>query len=109
MPNSEPERPRSEPEIIPPGRAHEDDIRRVARRWEFQDEGGYRHGSYRRIYAGRIGPFGMFLIALAGAALSILLLVFLAWTFLIFIPVIGVIVLAAIFSGRLRRLFHRPR
>ena len=51
----------------------------------------------------------MFLIALAGAALSILLLVFLAWTFLIFIPVIGVIVLAAIFSGRLRRLFHRPR
>ena len=104
MPGNEPERPRAEPEIIPPDRIHDDDMRRAARLWSFGDRGGYQ-----RVYVGRLGPFGIFLLALAGATLAILLLVFLVGAFLIWIPIVGLLVAAAILSSLLRRFFHRPR
>ena len=103
MANNESEQPRSEPEIIPPERAVDDDMGRAARLWSFRDG-----GEYHRIYVARIGPFGIFLIALAAAALSILILLFVVGAFLIWIPIVGLLVAAAILSSLLRNVFHRP-
>ena len=102
--SNDPERPRAEPEIIPPDSVHEEEMRRLARTQAF----GEAHG-YQRIYMARIGPFGIFLLALAGAALSILILVFLVGAFLIWIPIVGLLVAAAILSSLLRTFFQRPR
>jgi hypothetical protein len=104
MADDEPERPRSEPEIIPPDRVHEDEMRRATGMWAYRGAGGYQ-----RVYVTRIGPFGMFLLALAGGALSILLLVFFIGAFLLWIPIVGLLVAALILSSFLRTLFHRPR
>jgi len=98
------ERPRSEPEIIPPDRIREDDARRAAHQWSFQNAGGFE-----RIYVTRIGPFGMFLLALAGGALAILFLLFIVGAFLIWIPIVGLMVTIAILSSLLRSFFHHPR
>lgn len=103
MSNDEPERPRSEPEIIPPGRAIGDDRGRDERIWTFGSSGSHR------VFVGRIGPFGMFMLALAGAALSILLLIFIVGAFLIWIPIVGLIVAALILSSLLRSIFQGPR
>jgi hypothetical protein len=104
MQNDKPDRPRVEPEIIPPDRVHEDETRRAARLWSLHDA-----GRYHRIYVTRIGPFGIFLLALAGAALSILIFVFLVGAFLLWIPIVGLLVAAAILSTQLRTFFHGPR
>lgn len=103
MPNNEPERPRSEPEIIPPDRTG-DAERRAVHGSAYRDARGYQ-----RVYVARIGPFGVFLLALAGAALSILLLLFVVGAFLIWIPIVGLLVAAAILSSLLRNVFQRPR
>ena len=97
----EPERPRHEPEIIPPDRVRDDDMRRAT--WAF----GNARGTHR-IYVTRLGPLSVFLLALAAAALSILILVFLVGAFLIWIPIVGLLVAAAILSTFLRTIFHRP-
>ncbi|HVN63060.1 MAG TPA: hypothetical protein VMT58_00370 [Candidatus Binataceae bacterium] len=102
MSKDDDEKPRSEPEIIPPDRVHDHEMRRAARLW---NEGV----SYQRIYVGRIGPLGIFLMALAGSAIAILLLLFVIGAFLIWIPIVGLIVAVLIFSGLLRSLFQRPR
>jgi hypothetical protein len=100
--SNEPERPRHEPEIIPPDRVRDDDLRRAT--GMFGNAGGTH-----RIYVTRIGPFGVFLIAFVAAALPILILVFLIGTFLIWIPIVGLLVAAAILSSFFRLMFQRPR
>lgn len=100
MSKDEYEKPRSEPEIIPPDRGRDDELRRAPRVWS--DGLGYH-----RVYVGRIGPLGIFLIALAGSAVAILLLLFVVGAFLIWIPVVGLIVAALILSSMLRSLFQR--
>jgi len=100
MPKDEYEKPRSEPEIIPPDRVRDDEYRRAARVWS--DGLGYH-----RVYVGRVGPLGIFLIALAASAIAILLFLFVVGAFLIWIPIVGLIVAALFFSGMLRSLFRR--
>ena len=102
MARNDDEKPRAEPEIIPPDRLHDHEMRRAARLWS---DGA----SYQRVYVGRIGPLGIFLIALAGSAIAILLLLLVVGAFLIWIPIVGLIVVALIFSGLLRSLFQRSR
>jgi hypothetical protein len=90
--SNEPERPRSEPEIIPPGR-----------------NGGPRHGytqmhGTQRIYVSRIGPFGFALLMLVVGLLAAILLLALIGAALIWIPVVAVLVIIAAISGILRRL-----
>ena len=102
MSKDENEKPRSEIEIIPPDRVHEDEIRRATRMWN--DGVGYQ-----RVYIGRIGPLGIFLFALAGSAIAILLFLFVIGAFLIWIPIVWLMVAALILSGLLRSMFHRPR
>jgi hypothetical protein len=93
---------RSEPEIIPPGRAagSEREIPFWAREVE--------RGSYR-IYVTKIGRFGLLPYFLLGGIILIALLVFVLGAFLILIPVAGIVVAAAIIAGLLRGYPRWPR
>ena len=95
---SERERPRAEPEIIPPGAP----LRRPR-----DDFTGAQFT--QRIYVTRLGPFGLILLALALGVIAVVLLVLLVGAVLFWIPVIGLLVAAAIFSGALRSRFRRER
>lgn len=102
MSSIEPERPRSEPEIIPPDRVAEDELRRAARHAAYEEVGGYQ-----RIYVGRIGPFGMMLVALLGAALAILIVALLIGAFLVAIPIAALVVAGALLAGFFRSVLRR--
>jgi hypothetical protein len=86
------EKPRVEPEIIPPGDA--------AARWGGSPD--WSSGATHRVYVAKIGPFGFFLIALAVAALAVLVLVLILGAFLLWIPIAGLLLAAAVLSGLLR-------
>src|ERR1700730_14300793 len=77
-----PEKPRAEPEIIPPGDL---DGRPMRDRYHFDV-----HGGSQRIYVTRLGPFGIVVLGLLLAPLVI-------WT-----PVLVLFVAAAVVSGLLR-------
>lgn len=91
---SAPERPRAEPEIIPPDR---DPGRPAWRRSAFPDIGGTQ-----RIYVTRIGPFGGILLLLAVFVLAAVVLLAVLGALIIWIPIVGLIVLVAALSGFLR-------
>ena len=93
---------RSEPEIIPPGRADggEPEIRFWAREVE--------RGS-QRIHVTKIGRFGLLPFFVLGGIILIALLIFVLGAFLILIPVAGVVLAAAIIAGLLRGYPPRPR
>lgn len=99
---NEPERPRAEPEIIPPDHRGPQDWPPQRRDWPphgFSE----MHGT-QRIYVGRIGSFGFALIMLVAGLFAVLLLLLLIGTALIWIPVAAVAVLIAAISGVFRRL-----
>lgn len=89
---STPERPRSEPEILPP-----------ERREPGPTQGA--EGTYR-IRVVQLGPVGATLLALAIGAASAVLLVIMLGTLLILIPVVGLLVAGAIIAGLLRGYFR---
>ncbi len=97
---SRPERPRVEPEIIPPDRnARGPDWSRSP--WR-ADAYGQTRGT-QRIYLARLGPFGVALLMLAIAAIVAIVLIALLGAVLIWIPIVAVlIVVAALF-----RFFRR--
>ncbi|HWP26846.1 MAG TPA: MaoC family dehydratase [Xanthobacteraceae bacterium] len=78
MPSTEPERPRTEPEIIPPDRIAEEELRRAVRLGAYEES-----HRYRRISVTRIGPLGMFVLALLAGAFAMVLLLLLVGAFLI--------------------------
>jgi hypothetical protein len=101
-----PERPRVEPEIIPP-----DGDRDQAnwRRAPYNPYNPWRGGGFdnvrgsHRVYVGRIGPFGIALLLLAIAAIIAIVMIAVLGAVLIWIPVLVVaVVLTALF-----RLFRR--
>ena len=98
-----PERPRSEPEIIPPDRdgGSANWRRTPSNPWHGRgfDE---IHGSHR-VYVGRVGPFGIALLLLAIAAVIAIILIAVLGAVLIWIPVIAAAVVIAAFF----RLFRR--
>jgi hypothetical protein len=85
------DRPRVEPEIIPPGDA------RV--RWQ----GSFDGRTTQRVYVARLGPFGFAMVALAIAFLAAVILVVLLGAFLIWIPIAGLLLAIAVVSSLLRR------
>ncbi len=87
------EKPRHEPEIIPPGAA--------GARWDPSPRWSSARGT-QRIYVAKIGPFGFLLMALAVAALAALVVVLIVGAFLIWIPIAGLLLAAAVMSGLLR-------
>jgi|SRR5580693_1109913 hypothetical protein len=93
---------RSEPEIIPPGRANGSEPESAF--WVREVE----RGSHR-IYVTKTGRFGLLPFFLLGGIISIALLIFVLSAFLILIPVAGVVLAAAIIAGLLRGYPRWPR
>ena len=101
--SNEPERPRVEPEIIPPDRNQA----RASSGWPRQGFGqsGYRQSAgVHRVYVSRIGPFGFALLMLVVGLFAGVLLLALIGAALIWIPVVAVFVVVAALSGLFRRL-----
>jgi len=95
---NEPERPRHEPEIIPPDKNSSRGSSWSPSRGFSESRGG------GRIYVTRIGPLGFALLMLMVALFAGVLLLALIGAALIWIPVAAVLVIIAAFSGLLRRL-----
>jgi hypothetical protein len=93
-----PERPRSEPEIIPPGEADARSRWGTARMWT--------SGS-QRVYVARVGPFGFAMAALAVAIIAAIIFLLLLGAFVIVIPLAGLLLAAAVFGSMLRGSFRR--
>lgn len=95
---SEAERPRSEPEILPPlgvGQGARED------RWTYAAQGGEQI----RVY--RLGPFAAIVLGFGVLALAALLLFVFAGALLIALPVAAVIALGSILAFRFRNRFGR--
>jgi hypothetical protein len=94
-----PERPRAEPEIIPPDRdgRHPDYRQSPWRADVFTD----RRGTHR-IYIARLGPIGIALLMLAIAAVAAVILIAVLGAVLIWIPVVAVVVVVAALFRLLR-------
>jgi hypothetical protein len=94
-----PERPRFEPEIIPPDHGeHQSDWRNTP--WR-SGPFGYTRAT-QRVYVTRISPFSVVLVLLAIAAIVAIILVAAVGAILIWIPVIA----AVLVIGALLRLFR---
>ena len=92
-PNPQAEEPRSEPEIIPPDDA-------VMRRMRIDTATG-------RIYVAKVGPLGVILMVLIVGLVSALMLVLLLGALLFWLPIIVLLVTAALVAGLLRGYFQR--
>ena len=88
--------PRSEPEIIPPGDAARD----MHRTRVFVDAQGAE-----RIYAARLGPFGIILVVVITALLLAMLLALLLATLLIWVPLVVLFVAGTVIVRVLRPYF----
>src|SRR5215216_4807345 len=64
------------------------------------------HGT-KRVYIAKLGPLGTILVVLTICLLSVAMFVLLLGTFLIWIPVVSLLVAAAIVSGLLRAYSRR--
>jgi hypothetical protein len=101
-----PERPRAEPEILPPDRGGRPDDGRFGGRgpnWPPPPFGYTARGTHR-VFVGRIGPLGFALLLLAIGLLGALMLFILIGAALIWIPVVAVLLVAAAIGGLFRRL-----
>lgn len=92
------ERPRSEPEIIPPEHIKS----RGGVKWTSFDQRGMH-----RIYVARLGPFPVAILVLMLAALVTILSLVLIGTFLIWVPLAVLLIAAALISSWWRRIFRR--
>jgi hypothetical protein len=92
----EPERPRHEPEIIPPDR---DSGRSSA----WPPSHGYNQRRSQRIYVTRIGPLGFALLMLIVGLFAGVLLLALIGAALIWIPIAAALLIVAAIAGVLRR------
>ena len=95
-----PERPRLEPEIIPPARARGDSDNWTQRgqRPEISGVSGTH-----RIYVTRLGPFGMTLLMLIIGIVIAVILLAVVGAVLIWIPILALLVVAGAIFRLLRR------
>jgi hypothetical protein len=96
------EKPRAEPEIIPP--IHDDRQSRSGRRASVCSPTAI---SIRHVYIARLEPSGVLIIALMIGILFTVILVLFVGALLIWIPLVGLLVAAAITSSVLRGHFRR--
>lgn len=95
--SNEPERPRAEPEILPPDRSG----RNGQSGWPPY---GYSQGSgTHRVFVTRIGPFGFALAMLVVGLFAAVLLLLLIGTALIWLPFVAAIVILGALAGLFRR------
>jgi hypothetical protein len=98
------ERHSPEPEIIPPG--NEDGSEAENPVW---GRGTIEEHSIHRIYVTKVGPFGLLPLMLLGGVIAIAMLAFLFGFLLIFIPLVGLILAAALIGSFLRGGPRWPR
>lgn len=91
-------RPRVEPEIIPPGRAGPRPQR---------GGGGFDGRDTQRIYVAQVGPFGFAMVALVVALVLGLVFLLLLGAFVVFIPLAGALLAAAVLLSLFRGAFRR--
>src|SRR5215471_224509 len=94
------EKPRADPENIPPSRDDRQTGAGTARIRVFVDGDGSRH-----IYVARLGPLGNLLLALMIGILFAIMLVLALGAFLIAIPLVGLLVAAVIIFGIVTSIF----
>jgi hypothetical protein len=93
--------PRSEPEILPPGKTDRRELEGRLRGRVSSDAYGFQ-----RIYVSRIGPFGFLPLVLFGGLFTAALFVFVVSAFFILIPVAAFLLAGALFAGLLRGRSH---
>lgn len=98
MNSTDQERPRSEPEIIPPERKEP----HGSVKWK-----SYEQRGTHRIYVTRLGPFSTIILLLTFAALVAIVSLILIGTFLIWIPLAILLIAIALIAGWWRRIFRR--
>jgi hypothetical protein len=84
------DRPRIEPEIIPPGESP----RRGDRNFDQR--------STHRVYVARLGPVGFFILALTAALIGALVLLLVLGAFVVLLPVAGLLLAVALVTSMLR-------
>ncbi|WP_315838209.1 hypothetical protein [Bradyrhizobium prioriisuperbiae] len=84
-------RPRAEPEIIPPGAPLPP-----------HDRDGPFNARFQRIYIARPGPFGLLLVALAAIIIVAVILLLVVGAVLIWLPVVGLMIAIGIVTGLVR-------
>jgi hypothetical protein len=87
-------RPRVEPEIIPPGKR------------DPRSRGSSFDGT-QRIYVAQVGPFGFAMVALVVALVLALVFLLVLGAFVIFIPLAGALLAAAVLLSLFRGAFRR--
>jgi hypothetical protein len=100
---NEPERPRVEPEILPPDRSGNGNPRGSG--WP-PPPYGYTQSSNgaQRIFVTRIGPLGFGLFMLVAGLFAAVLLLLLIGTALIWLPLVAALLIVGAVAGVLRRL-----
>jgi hypothetical protein len=96
------EKPRSEPEIIPPDHAEPRTVQGTPITHVFIDARGTE-----RVYVAKLWSFGIILAVLMIVILSAVMLILLFATFLIWMPLIVFFIAGAVISGLLRTYFRR--
>jgi len=96
-----PERPRAEPEIIPPDRNHGSSHSPWRTTWG--PYGSRQAYGTQRVYVTRLGPFGFAVLMLVLAAVVALFFVAIIGVFLLWIPVVALLLAAAALYRFLRR------
>jgi hypothetical protein len=92
---NQPEQPRVEPEIIPPGRS--------GRYSPWRPYGFTEARGTHRIYVTRMEPFGIALLLLAIAAVATIVMIAVLGAVLIWIPIVAIVVIAGALLRVLRR------
>jgi hypothetical protein len=90
-----PERPRVEPEIIPPDKS--------GRYSPWSSDPFTTTRGTQRVYVTRVGPFGIALLLLVFAAVATIVMIAVLGAVLIWIPIVAI----ALIAGALFRVLHR--
>jgi hypothetical protein len=94
-----PERPRLEPEIIPPARGRPE----PRRQYDVWEPNAPRAGATHRLYVAKFGPFGLaMLMLIIGFAAAVILLAVVG-AILVWIPILALLVSAGVIYRLLRR------
>jgi hypothetical protein len=94
-----PERPRLEPEIIPPARGR----REPGWQYDVWEPYAPNAGAARRLYMAKFGPFGLAMIMLAIGFLAGVILLAVVGALLVWIPILALLVGAGVVFRLLRR------
>jgi hypothetical protein len=94
-----PERPRLEPEIIPPARGR----REPGWQYDAWEPNAPRAGTSHRLYMAKFGPFGLAMIMLAIGFVAGVILLAVVGALLVWIPILALLVGAGVVYRLLRR------